>query len=178
MPCSGLHFAVSSWVSFYLPLALEQLVTRTRVIKMKKRVLFVCIHNSARSQMAQELLNRKCGEQYEAQSAGLEPGALNPLAIQVLTEIGRDIAGRKTQSVADVLASGEHFDYVIAVCDGASAERCPVFPGVTQQHWSFPDPSQFAGTWEERLAQTRGVRELIASKIDEFCEANCLVAAI
>ena len=142
-----------------------------------KKVLFVCIHNSARSQIAQELLNRQCGGVFEAESAGLEPGKLNPLAVEVLREIGRDIEGRKTQGVAEVLASGKRFDYVIAVCDGANAERCPNFPGGgTKLHWSFPDPSSFEGTWEERLARTREVRDMIETQIRAFCGVECAAA--
>lgn len=144
----------------------------------KKKVLFVCVHNSARSQIAQELFNRMCGEEFEAQSAGLEPGTLNPLAVEVLREMGIDISGRETRSVFDVFKSGQIFAYVIAVCDGASAQRCPIFPGVTTRlNWSFPDPSAFEGTWEEKLEQTRQVRDLIEAEIEKFCAANCLAKA-
>src|SRR6266567_4293726 len=118
---------------------------------MKKKVLFICVHNSARSQMAAALLNKRCGEFIEANSAGLEPGKLNPLAVSVLQEIGTDISKTKTQAVFDVFKSGELFAYVITVCDGSEAEACPIFPGVTTRlHWSFPDPSAFAGTSETR----------------------------
>ena len=144
----------------------------------KKKVLFVCVHNSARSQIAQELLNRMCGDEFEAQSAGLEPGVLNPLAVEVLREEGIDISGRETRAVFDVLKSGQMFAYVIAVCDGANAQRCPVFPGVTTRlNWSFPDPSTFEGTWEEKLEQTREVRDLIEVKLQEFCATNCRAVA-
>jgi len=106
---------------------------------MKKRVLFICVHNSARSQMAEAWLNKICGEYFEAQSAGLEPGALNPLAVQVMAEAGIDISKKKTQAVFDVFKSGQLFAYVITVCDEASAEKCPIFPGpATRMHWSFP----------------------------------------
>jgi arsenate reductase len=94
-------------------------------MKKKKKVLFVCVHNSARSQIAEELLNRMCGDEYEAQSAGLEPGELNPLAMEVLREIGIEISGKETRSVFDVYKSGQMFSHVIAVCDGANAQRCP-----------------------------------------------------
>ncbi|MEI8133640.1 MAG: arsenate reductase ArsC [bacterium] len=144
---------------------------------MKKRILFVCIHNSARSQMAEELMRKICGPDTETESAGLTPGALNPLAIEVLLAEGIDIRGKETRDVFDVYKSGKLFSHVITVCDEASAERCPIFPGVVKKlHWSFPDPSQFEGTWEEKLQQTRDVRESIKEKIFEFCESNCEVA--
>src|SRR5207253_5988413 len=95
---------------------------------MKKRVLFICVHNSARSQMAEAWLNKVCGEHFEAQSAGLEPGTLNPLAVQVMAEVGIDISNKKNQAVFDVFKSGQLFPYVITVCDETSAEKCPNFP--------------------------------------------------
>jgi arsenate reductase len=145
---------------------------------MKKKVLFVCVHNSARSQMAQALLNQMCGGLFEAGSAGLEPGALNPLAVAAMREIGIDIGGNRTRSVADVVKTGQRFDYVITVCDESSAEQCPVVPGGGERiHWHFPDPSKFTGTWEERLEQTRTVREAIESKIEEFCGSGCRAVA-
>src|SRR5436305_6121789 len=94
---------------------------------MKKRVLFICVHNSARSQMAEAWLNKLCSEYFEAQSAGLEPGTLNPLAVRVMAEVGIDISKKKTQGVFDVFKSGQLFAYVIIVCDEDSAEMCSVF---------------------------------------------------
>ena len=136
----------------------------------KQKVLFVCVHNSARSQIAQEMLNKMCGDYFEAQSAGLEPGTLNPLAVEVLREEGIDISGRETRGVFDIFKSGEKFAYVISVCDGANAQRCPTFPGITNRlTWSFADPSTFQGTVEERLKQTRIVRDQIKNWIQEFC---------
>jgi arsenate reductase len=143
---------------------------------MAIKILFVCIHNSARSQMAEELTRRIC-EGIETESAGIEPGELNPLVIEILREDGIDISGKQTKDVFDVYKSGRLFSHVITVCDEASAERCPIFPGVTTRlHWSFKDPSQFTGTWEEKLEQTRKVRDEIREKIFEFCETNCEVA--
>ena len=145
---------------------------------MKKRVLFVCVHNSARSQMAEALLNRMCADVFEAESAGLEPGSLNRLAVEAMREIGIDIDGRKTRGVSEVIESGRTFDYVITVCDESSAERCPVFPGVAERvHWNFPDPANFIGTWEEKLEQTRKVRDAIESKIEQFCPSGCRAVA-
>ena len=137
---------------------------------MKKKVLFICVHNSARSQMAAALLNRRCGDFFEGESAGLEPGKLNPLAVEVLQEIGIDISKNETRAVFDAFKSGELFAYVITVCDESEAEKCPIFPGVTTRlHWSFSDPSKFTGTPEEKLEQTRQVRDKIDHQIAQFC---------
>jgi len=143
---------------------------------MKKKVLFVCIHNSARSQMAEAFLKQICGDKFEAYSAGLEPGKLNPTVVEVMKEAGIDISGNPTKSVFDFIKSGELFAYVITVCDEASAERCPIFAGVTTRlHWSFPDPSAFQGA--EKLAKTREVRDAIRTKIEQWCAEVCPVAA-
>jgi arsenate reductase (thioredoxin) len=140
----------------------------------KKNVLFVCIHNSARSQMAEAFLNQTCGDAFHAQSAGIEPGKLNPIVVEAMREIGVDISGNATKSVADMLQSGQSFAYVITVCDETSAERCPVFPGGTiRLHWGFPDPSGFQGTPEERLAFTRMVRDAIKLKVEHWCAEKC-----
>jgi arsenate reductase len=145
---------------------------------MKKRVLFVCIHNSARSQMAEAFLNQICGEEFEAHSAGLEPGKLNPIVVEAMREIGMDISGNPTKAVFDMFKSGKIFAYVITVCDEASAERCPIFPGVTRRlHWSFPDPSSMQGSHEEKLAKTREVRDTIKAKIEAWCAEICPLAA-
>jgi len=136
----------------------------------KKRVLFVCVHNSARSQMAEAFLNSLAGDRFEAHSAGLEPGVLNPLAVEVMKEMGIDISQKQTKSAFDLFKKGELFSYVVTVCDAASAEMCPLFPGLLsrQIHWSFEDPSVFTGTHEERLEKTRQVRDAIKSKIGEW----------
>jgi arsenate reductase len=141
---------------------------------MKQKVLFVCIHNSARSQMAEAFLNQRCGDAFEAQSAGIEPGRLNPVVVQVMQEIGIDISGSRTKSCAEMLESKQQFAYVVTVCDETSAERCPVFPGGTQRlHWGFPDPSGFQGTPKAKLAFTREVRDQIKVKIEEWCAETC-----
>ncbi|HUZ07702.1 MAG TPA: arsenate reductase ArsC [Candidatus Paceibacterota bacterium] len=143
---------------------------------MKKKVLFVCIHNSARSQMAEAFLNQIGGDKFEAHSAGLEPGKLNPTVVEVMKEVGIDISGNQTKSVFDAIKSGALFAYVITVCDEASAERCPIFPGVTTRlHWSFPDPSQFQDP--EKLAKTREVRDAIKEKIEQWCAEVCRLEA-
>jgi arsenate reductase (thioredoxin) len=141
---------------------------------MKKKVLFICIHNSARSQMAEAWLNHTCGEMFEAESAGLEPGTLNPLVVEAMAEVGMDISKKKTQAVFDVFKSGKLFTYVITVCDETSAERCPIFPGVaTRLHWSFPDPSTLAGSHREKLVRIREIQDEIRSKVEEWCEEVC-----
>jgi len=142
---------------------------------MKKKVLFLCVHNSARSQMAEAFLNRICRDDFEATSAGLEPGRLNPHVVEVLREVGLDIAGKKTTDIFEVFKSGQKFDYVITVCDEANAERCPIFPGATKRlHWGFPDPSSFKGSREEILEETRGVRDAIKEKIEAWCSEMCV----
>jgi arsenate reductase len=135
----------------------------------KKKVLFVCIHNSARSQMAEELLRKLSGDRFEVESAGLEPGKLNPIIIEALKEEGIDITGKPTKTVFDLFKSGKFYSYVITVCDEASAERCPIFPGLCQRfHWSFTDPSKFQGTDQEKLAKVREVKEEIRGALKEW----------
>ena len=145
---------------------------------MKQKVLFICVHNSARSQMAEAFLNDLCGDYFEAHSAGLEPGTLNPIAAEAMREVGIDISHKGTQSVFDVFKSSELLAYVITVCDETSAERCPIFPGVTTRlHWSFPDPAALTGTHEERLAGTREIRDQIRERIEMWCDEMCAVEA-
>jgi arsenate reductase len=141
---------------------------------MKQNVLFICIHNSARSQMAEAFLRQTCGDVFEAYSAGLEPGKLNPVVVEAMKEVGIDISGNQTKAVIDMVRSGKAFQYVITVCDETSAERCPIFPGVTKRlHWGFPDPSGFPGTHDEKLAKTREVRDTIKKKIEGWCAEVC-----
>ena len=120
--------------------------------------------------MAAALLNKRCASFFDAESAGLEPGTLNPLAVEALQEIGIDISKNRTQAVFDVFKSGQLFAFVITVCDESEAEGCPIFPGVTTRlHWSFPDPSKFTGASDEKLAQTRQVRDKIDNQVRQFC---------
>jgi arsenate reductase len=141
---------------------------------MKKNILFVCIHNSARSQMAEAFLNDLCGEQILAQSAGIEPGKLNPIVVAAMQEVGIDISGNQTKSVDSMLKSGQTFDYVVTVCDETSAERCPIFPGgTTRLHWGFPDPSSLQGSYEEKFARTREIRDTIKAKVEQWCAEVC-----
>ena len=128
--------------------------------------------------MAEAWLNLLCPKQFEAHSAGLEPGALNLLAVEAMREVGVDISRRKTQSVFDVLRSGQLFSYVITVCDESSAEGCPIFPGVaTRLHWGFPDPAALTGAEKERLDGVRKIRDQIRARIEMFCDEMCRVGA-
>lgn len=135
----------------------------------KLKILFVCIHNSARSQMAEGIVNHYYSDEFIAESAGFEAGNLNPIAVKAMADIGIDISENKTKKVFDYFKEGRFYSYVITVCDEANAERCPIFPGVKNTlHWSFPDPSSFSGTDEEKLQKTIEVRDEIRSKIDSW----------
>lgn len=137
------------------------------------KVLFVCIHNSARSQMAEAFLKQLAGDRLEVESAGFVPSPINPLVVTVMQEIGIDLAAKKTQKVFDLYLDGKLYSYVISVCDQAAAEKCPVFPGlVTRLHWSFEDPAGFAGTREERLEKTRKVRDAIRERVSDWYRAT------
>ncbi|MBL8965709.1 MAG: arsenate reductase ArsC [Spirochaetaceae bacterium] len=130
------------------------------------KVLFLCVHNSARSQMAEAFL-RKHGEgRFEAASAGLEPGKLNPFVVRAMAELGIDISGNATKSVFDLAAAGERYDVVVTVCSKEAAERCPVFPGPARKlHWPFDDPSAMKGSDEEVMAGVRRVRDGIEEAV-------------
>lgn len=134
---------------------------------MKRNILFVCIHNSARSQMAEAFLNQYGNGQWVAESAGIEKGKLNPYVVKVMAEAGIDISQNQTTSVGDKL--DRNYDAVVTVCDAASAEACPVFPGnVKRLGWSFADPSRFTGTEEEIMEQTRKVRDEVRQQVLDF----------
>ena len=145
---------------------------------MKQKVLFICVHNSARSQMAEAFLKEilrnidpDLAHRFDRQR--VEPPRFKPGAVRL-----KIIAANQTHSVFDVFKSGELFGYVITVCDGSSAERCPIFPGVTRRlHWSFPDPAALSGTRRERLASTRKIRDQIRARIEIWCDEMCAVEA-
>ena len=129
----------------------------------KERVLFLCTHNSARSQMAEGLLRQMAGDRFEVMSAGTEATHVRPLAIRAMVEVGVDISGQESETLDRYLS--EPFDRVITVCDEAN-EACPFFPGAAERlHWSFPDPSKAQGTEEERLEVFRRVRDEIGDRI-------------
>jgi len=130
------------------------------------RVLFLCTHNSARSQMAEGLLRRLAGDRFEVASAGTEARGVNPLAVRAMADIGVDLRGHTSKTLDRFL--GERWDYVITVCDNAN-ESCPVFPGpVTRLHWSFDDPSAASGGDEQRLLVFRRVRDEIRARIETW----------
>ncbi len=140
----------------------------------KAKVLFICVHNSARSRMAEAFLNAECGDFYEAQSAGLEPGSFNPLAAEAMDELGLDIRQTPSQAVSDVLRSAAVFSHVVTVCHESEAAGCPIFPGPAQRlHWSFPDPSKVEGTHEQKLEQVREIRDAIRAQVKSWCREHC-----
>jgi arsenate reductase (thioredoxin) len=133
------------------------------------KVLFICVHNSARSQIAETYLNHFGKGKFIAESAGLEAGILNPVVIDSMKEDGFDISKNKTKSVFDFYKQGKLYEYVITVCDEANAEKCPIFPGLTKKlHWGFEDPSSFTGTYDEKLIKTNQIRDSIKQKILDF----------
>ncbi|TVR70864.1 MAG: arsenate reductase ArsC [Spirochaetaceae bacterium] len=137
----------------------------------KPKVLAICIHNSARSQMTEEFIRQAAGDRIEVLSAGIEPGSLNPAVVELLKEEEIDISGKSTRSVFDLHRSGERFDYVIAVCDKEAAERCPIFPAEKERlHWPFPDPSRATGSMEQKLEYIRPIRDEIKEKAREFVQ--------
>jgi len=130
-------------------------------------VLFLCTHNSSRSQMAEGLLRARGGDAFEVFSAGTHPRTVHPLAIKTMAEVGIDISNQRAKGI-DEFIDQPPIDLVVTVCDEA-AEECPIFPNARQQlHWSLPDPSTATGTEQERLAIFRFVRNLITSRIDTF----------
>jgi arsenate reductase len=138
-----------------------------------RRVLFLCTHNSSRSQIAEGFLRARGGDHYAAFSAGTRPGGIHPLAIQAMAEVGIDIseAGGHASKGLDAY-TGQPFDLVVTVCDSA-AEECPFFPGARrQEHWSFPDPSAVTGSEEQRLTAFRHARDAIGARIDAFLAAE------
>ncbi len=177
MPVASSHrVRFASADAFETSLLFSSSLWQDRSLIMKQKILFICVHNSARSQMAEAFLNEICGDDFEAHSAGLEPGRLNPLAVEAMREIGIDISHKQTQSTFDVFKSAELFAYVITVCDESSAERCPIFPVVANRlHWSFPDPAALSGTREECLAGTRKIRDQIRARIEMWCDKMCPV---
>ncbi len=137
----------------------------------KIRVLFLCVHNSARSQMAEAYLNKLGEGSFEAESAGFEPGKINELAIAAMAEEGIDISKNKVDDVVDFFKERRFYGYVITVCDQSNDQRCPIFPGVPKRiHWSIEDPSSFTGSFEEKLEKARKVRDEIKEKVKEFIE--------
>lgn len=135
----------------------------------KPRVLFICTHNSARSQMAEAFLRKYGSDRFEVHSAGLEPTGIHPYTRQVMTEAGVDLTGQQANDIAEYLMK-IHIGYAITVCSKAESQ-CPVFPGpVTRLHWPFEDPAAKEGTQEEKLATFREIRDQIEERVKEWLE--------
>ena len=138
-------------------------------MERKRKILFICIHNSGRSQMAEAFLDALGGDRFQVESAGMEPRPINPLVIDAMKEEGIDLSSKTSDSVFDFFLKGKLFDYVITVCDESVEEKCPVFPGITKRlHWPFPDPAKLAGSHEEKMAELRKIRDSIKKKIEEW----------
>jgi len=138
----------------------------------KTKVLFLCIHNSARSQMAEAYLKQLGGDKFHVESAGLEAGKLNLLAVEVMKEEGIDISQNETNDVFDFFKEGRTYNYVITVCDAGNSDKCPIFPGIHKKiNWNFTDPSSLTGTHEEKLVVTRQVRDKIKQAVIVFIKS-------
>ena len=133
------------------------------------RVLFICGHNSGRSQIAEAFLKDIASDRFHVESAGLEPKPVNPLVVEVMQEIGYDLSKAKSDSVFEFFKEGRLYDYVITVCNETAAGQCPVFPGITKRfHWLFKDPEELTGTHEEKLEALRDIRNQIREKVRDW----------
>jgi len=138
---------------------------------MKRKVLFICVHNSARSQMAEELLRKMAGDLFEVESAGLEPSTINPFTIEVMKEEGIDLSAKGTNDAFEFFKEGRKYDYVIIMCGKDTEEKCPTYPGSRERlHWPFDDPSKASGTDEAKLQVFREVRDNIRKKLECFVD--------
>jgi arsenate reductase len=134
-----------------------------------EKVLFICVHNSARSQMAEAYLKQLGGDTFEVESAGFEPTQINPLVVEVMKEEGIDLSEKTTQSSFDLFKKGKTFSYVITVCDESTDDKCPIFPGMTHRlHLPFADPGKVQGARADQLNQVREIRDRIKQVIQEF----------
>lgn len=145
----------------------------------RPRVLFLCTHNSARSQMAEAFLRKYGDEHFEAESAGLEPAEIHPLTQRVMEEVGIDLQAEGYRSkglIEEYLDKQVHVGYLITVCSNAE-EKCPIYPGVgVREYWGFEDPAAFEGSEEERLARFRETRDLIEARVRAFIETETSTA--
>ncbi|THB77840.1 MAG: arsenate reductase ArsC [Desulfobulbaceae bacterium] len=136
-----------------------------------RKILFICEHNSARSQMAEAFLKHLSKGKLEAESAGLEPGTINPIVVEVMKEVDIDLSGNTTQSVFDLFKSGKQYDAVVTVCTPEVSEKCPIFPGkVLRLNWPFNDPSTAQGSESEKLEYVRGIRDQIKDQVQSFVD--------
>lgn len=133
------------------------------------KVLFICVHNSGRSQIAEAFLKGLAGDKLRVESAGLDPKPILPMVIEVMKEAGYDLSKNTSDSVFDFYRQGRLFDYVITVCEKETEQKCPVFAGVTQRlHWPFPDPAKLTGTHAEKLKALREIRDQIKRKVSSW----------
>ncbi|MFA6010753.1 MAG: arsenate reductase ArsC [Desulfobacteraceae bacterium] len=144
---------------------------------MQKNVLFICRHNSGRSQMAEAMLNRLGKGWLKAESAGLEPKSIDGLVVTVMDEIGYDLSRKRSKDVFSFYKQGRLFDYVITVCDKETEDGCPVFPGIVERlNWPFEDPSEVQGDDDERLSKVRNIRDAILLRIELFIKDEGFVS--
>ena len=137
------------------------------------KVLFLCVHNSARSQMAEAFLKKYAPDRFEVESAGLEPGKLNPYVVRAMAEVGIDISANKTKAAWDLFNEGKVFQSFVAVCSKEAAERCPIFPGLSKKlHWPFDDPSALTGSDERIMEGVRRIRDQIEAAVKDFAQAS------
>lgn len=137
----------------------------------KIKVLFICVHNSARSQMAEEFLRKLGGDDFSVESAGLDPKPVNPLVIEVMKEEGVDLSSKETKDVWDLFRKERYYNWVITVCEKEWEAKCPTFPGIYHRsHWGFPDPSRLTGSQEEKLDKLRKIRDMIKLRINLFID--------
>ena len=137
------------------------------------RVLFVCVHNSARSQIGETYLNDFGKDLFVAESAGIEAGTLNPNVVEVMKEDGYDISNNQTDSVFEFFKQNRQYSFVIKVCDEIHGQKCPIFPhALNDLYWNIEDPSAFNGSKEEVLEKTRQVRDQIKAKVLAFIEEH------
>ena len=140
---------------------------------MKKKVLFICVHNSARSQMAEEYLRLLGGDQFEVESAGYSPAVINPLVVKAMMDEGVDLSHKKTQDLFDLIKQGKFFGYVITVCERAKEKECPIFPGVPMRlYWDLENPEYFTGTEEQKLEKVKALRDKIKVLVKEFIQQD------
>jgi len=119
--------------------------------------------------MGEAFLRFLAGDRFEVHSAGIESGTLNPLVVKAMSEVGISMDGHYAKKATDYIDAGEHFDYVITVCDETNAERCPIFPGkYIRMHWGFPDPGALTGSDEKKLAGIRPIRDAIGTRVKEW----------
>ena len=140
-------------------------------MKEKTRVLFICIHNSGRSQMAETFLKAMDEKRFEAESAGLDPKPINPHVIKVMEEIGYDLSGNTSDSIMRFFKEGRLYDYIITVCDESIENDCPIFPGIARRlYWPFTDPQKATGTEDEKLEKIRSIRDQIKAHIESWVQ--------